>query len=119
MAPPGIIPILLLDQFRVHKMGSIINTIQALGMQVEFITACCTGLVQPFDVGYNKSFKCKMHNEFLAWMMLQDPYILIPRSTHHDLAWWIINAQNNISADTIRKVWRKTGFSYYPENAKD
>ncbi len=43
--PLGIIPILFLDQFRVHKMGSIVNAIQALGMQVEFIPASCTGLV--------------------------------------------------------------------------
>jgi hypothetical protein len=32
--PPGIIPILFLDQFRVHKMESIVNAIQALGVQV-------------------------------------------------------------------------------------
>jgi hypothetical protein len=54
---PGIIPILFLDHFRVHKMGSIVNTIQALGVQVEFIPAGCTRLVQPVDVGFNKAFK--------------------------------------------------------------
>jgi hypothetical protein len=59
-ALPGIIPILLLDQFRVRKMGPIINATQALGVQVEFIPDGCMGLVQPVDVGYNKSFKCKM-----------------------------------------------------------
>jgi hypothetical protein len=44
MAPSGIIPILLLDQFKVHKMGLIVNAIQALGVQVKFIPAGCTGL---------------------------------------------------------------------------
>ncbi len=49
-ASPGIIPILFLDQFRVHKLRSIANAIQALGMQVEFIPAGCTGLIQPVNV---------------------------------------------------------------------
>ncbi len=56
-ALPGIIPILFWDQFRVHKMGRIVNAIQALGVQVEFIPAGCTGLVQPVDVGFNRAFK--------------------------------------------------------------
>jgi hypothetical protein len=85
----------------VHKMGSIVNSIKALGMQFECIPAICTGLVQPFDVGYNKAFKCNMHNKFLHWMMLQDPNVPIPGSTHHDVAQWIIDAQKKINAEMI------------------
>ena len=114
--PLGIFPVVFLDQFRVHKMGLIVNAIQALGVQVEFIPAGCTGLVQPVDVGFNKAFKCKMHNKFLKWMMLQDPNVPIPGYTHHNVAQWIINVQNNISMETICNTWWKTGFSYYPEN---
>ncbi len=116
MAPPGIIPILFLDQFRVHKMRSIVNAIQALGVQVEFIPAGCTGLIQPVDVGFNKAFKCKMQDEFLKWMMMQDPNLPIPGSTCHNVAQWIIDAQNIICVETIRNAWRKTGFLYYPKN---
>jgi hypothetical protein len=95
---PGIIPVLFLDQFRVHKMGSIVNAIQALSVQVAFIPAGCTGLVQPVDVGFNKAFKCKMWDKFLNWMMMQDPNLPIPGSMHHDITQRIINVQNNISA---------------------
>jgi hypothetical protein len=116
MAPPTIIPILFLDQFRVHKMGLIINAIQAPSVQVKFIPAGCMGRVQPVDIGFNKAFKCKMRDEFLRWTMSQDPNVPIPRSMHHNVAQWIINAQNNISAETICNAWRKTRFSYYPEN---
>ncbi len=52
-------------------------------------------------------------------MMLQDPNVLIPGSMCHDVAQCIINAQNNISTETIRNAWRKMGFSYYPKNAED
>jgi hypothetical protein len=114
--PPGIIPILFLDQFRVHMMGSIVNAIQALGMQVEFIPAGCTGLVQPVDVGFNKAFRCKMQDKFLKWMMTQDPNLPIPGSTCQDVTQWIINVQNNISMEMICNTWRKTGFSYYTKN---
>ncbi len=97
----------------------IVNAIQALGMQVEFISAGCMGLVQPVHVGFNKAFKCKMRGKFLKWMMLHDPNLLIPGSTRHDVAQWIIDAQKNISVETICNAWRKTGFSYYPKNPKD
>ncbi len=56
-APPGIVPLLFLDSFTVHMMGSVINKIQELGVEVNFIPPGCTGLVQPVDVNYNKSFK--------------------------------------------------------------
>ena len=56
-APPGIVPILFLDSFKVHMLRSIVSKIQALGVEVEFIPPGCTGLIQPMDVGYNKAFK--------------------------------------------------------------
>jgi hypothetical protein len=111
---PGIIPILFLDQFRVHKMGLIINAIQALGVQVSIIPAGCTGLVQPVNIGFSKAFKCKMRDEFFKWMMLQDPNVTIPGSMHHNVVQWIINAQKNISTDMIRNVWKKTGCLLLP-----
>jgi hypothetical protein len=107
MVLPGIIPILFLDQFRVHKMGLIVNAIQALGVQVEFTPAGCTGLIQPVNVGFNKAFKCKMRDGFLKWMMMQDPNLPIPGSMRHNVAQWIINTQNNICTKTICNMWRK------------
>ncbi len=47
-------------------------------------------------------------------MMLQDPNLPIPGSTCHKIAQWIIDAQKNISTETICNAWRKTGFSYSP-----
>jgi hypothetical protein len=97
----------------------IVNAIQALSMQVKFIPAGCTGLVQPVDVGYNKSLNARCVTNSLAWMMSQDPNIPIPGSTCYYVAQWIIKVQSNISMETIRNAWRKTGFSYYPKNPDD
>jgi hypothetical protein len=57
-----------------------------------------------------------MRDEFLKWIMLQDPNLPIPGSTRHNVAQWIINARENISMETIRNSWRKMGLLNYPEN---
>ena len=95
-------------------MALVIDAIQSLGVQVEFVAAGCTGLVQPVDVGYNKSFKAKMCKEYTSWMLQQDPNLPIPAMTRHQLSEWIIAPQKNTSVETIRNAWRKTGYSYYP-----
>ena len=48
LAPPHIVPIVLLDSFKVHMVGSVTSAIQALGCEVMFIPPGCTGLVQPW-----------------------------------------------------------------------
>ena len=70
--------------------------------------------MQPVDIGYNKSFKAKMREEYTSWMLAQDPDLPIPATTRHQLSEWIISAQKNVTAETIRNAWRKTGYSYYP-----
>ena len=80
-APPGIVPLLYLDSFRVHMMGSVVSAIQAIGIEVEFIPPGCTGLVQPVNVGYNKSFKAKVKDQYMNWLMVQDPDVPIPKTT--------------------------------------
>ena len=70
--------------------------------------------MQPVDGGYNKAFKAKMREEYTSWMLTQDPDHPILATTRRQLSEWIISATNNVSAETIRNAWRKTGFSYYP-----
>ena len=118
-APEGIVPILFLDMFKVHMMQSVVQAIQALGVQVEFIPAGCTGLVQPVDVGFNKSLKAKMREQFHDWIFAQDADQEIRAATRHELSEWIIAAQKNISEVTIRNAWKKTNFSYYPDHPRE
>ena len=114
-APPGIVPLLYLDSFRVHMMGSVIAAIQAIGVEVEFIPPGCTGLVQPVDVGYNKAFKAKLKDQYLNWLMAQDPDAPIAKTTRRDVVGWILAAEENISVETRRNAWRKTGFAYFSD----
>ena len=109
-----IVPILLLDSFRVHMKASVVNAIQTLGVEVIFIPPGCTSVVQPIDVGYNKSFKCKMRMHYCDWLLLQDPDKPTPNATRRDVVNWIINSEQAMTEETIKNAWKRTGYSYFP-----
>ncbi len=115
-APRYIVPLILLDSFKVHMLGSAVKAIQALGAEVEFIPPGCTGLVQPMDVGFDKPFKAKLCAE---WMMRQDPNQPTPAPSHHDIAGWIMEAEREVRDESIHNSWKKTGFSYFPNQPKE
>jgi hypothetical protein len=79
--PRGIVPILFLNDFSLHKTGAVVRAIQALGVEVKFIPPGCTGMVQPVDVGYNKpssrNFANSITNE--CWIKIQTN----PFPAHH------------------------------------
>ena len=112
-APAGIIPILFLDSFKVHLLGSVTDAIQNLGVQVEFIPGGCTGLVQPIEVEINKPYKSNMTKAYTAWLLEQDPNLPIRAAKREDVSAWILAAVGSIKEDTVRNAWRKTGYSYY------
>jgi hypothetical protein len=60
-----------------------------------------------------------MRMQFNEWFMAQNPNEAICRATCHELSEWIIAAQANVSAVTIRNVWKKTGFLYYPNQPRE
>ena len=65
---PGVVLLLILDAYRVHMMGSIVNRIQSLGIQVQHIPGGCTWLCQPVDVGVNCPIKREMTEQWEKWM---------------------------------------------------
>ena len=66
---PGVVPLLILDEYRCHIMASVVQCIQKLGIEVIHIPGGCTGLCQPLDVGINKPFKCRMRQRWEEWMI--------------------------------------------------
>ena len=117
--PHGIVPILFLDNFSVHKTGAVVEAIQALGVEVEFIPPGCTGMVQQVDVGFNKSLKSKFRDQYREWMLDQDPSQSIPCPSRALVAEWLIAAQRLMTPALIRNAWKKTGFSWFLNQEKD
>ena len=71
--PLGVVPTLILDAYRVHVMGNIVNRIQSLGIEVIHIPAEC--LCQPVDVGISKTIKSRMRDKWEDWMIEGDGII--------------------------------------------
>ena len=69
LAPPGIIPEILLDSYRCHIIASVVNVIHDIGCEVVHIPGGCTGLVQPLDASYNKPFKMWIHAAWEEYMV--------------------------------------------------
>ena len=114
-APPGIVPLLLLDSYRCHMMKSTVNAIEGLGVEVEHIPGGCTSLCQPVDVGVNKPFKSRMRKLWEEWMIstgLHQGKIDPPTRKH--IAEWCSVSSQDLPAQMVRNSWRHGMYSYYP-----
>ncbi len=99
--PVSIIPILFLDFFKVHLLGSVADTIQSLGVELESIPAGCIGLFQPINTGFNKPYKAAMSQIYTNIMMGQDPNAPLQGATRHNVFDWILEAVGSISKETV------------------
>ena len=70
MAPDHVVPVLILHMYQCHTMASVVQMIQELVVGVKHnIPGGCTFLCQPVDVGFNKSFKDRMRQQWMSWMI--------------------------------------------------
>jgi hypothetical protein len=67
------------------------------------------------DVGYNKAFKSKVKDQYLDWLMNQDPDASIAKTTRRQVVDWILAAEQNITTEVICNAWCKTGYSYFSD----
>ncbi len=112
---PGVVPLLILDAYRVHMMGSIINRIQSLGIEVHHIPGGCTWLCQPVDVGINRPIKKEMTEQWEKWMYDGGGVVdsVAKEPTRKLVAEWIIGTYRNISEETGKNAWKKTGYEWF------
>jgi hypothetical protein len=102
--PLGIIPVILLDSYRCHLMGSVVRAIQELGVEVIHIPGGCTGLLQPLDVGLNKPFKVRVRVSWEEWMMAMiDNHGVIESPTREDIASWEASAHGEMFGKPMMK----------------
>jgi hypothetical protein len=115
--PVGIEPILFLDSYRCHMMGTIVHKLQHHGIQVEHIPAGCTSICQPVDVGIAKPLKDRVRRRHSTWMIQQCdgavPEIFSPPSRSH-LASWVVAALQDMPRNIVVNSWRHGEYSYFP-----
>ena len=105
-------PILILDAYCMHQMGSVVNRIQSMGIEVIHIPAGCTYLCQPIDVGINKPIKNRLRDKWEEWVVegkgIVDGKAMEP--SRKILAEWVVDVYNNIPIVMGRNAWKKKGF---------
>jgi hypothetical protein len=108
-------PILVLDAYRVHQMGSIVNRIQAMGIEVVHIPPGCTYVCQPIDVGVNKPIKTRMREKWEDWMMNEGGILngKAKEPSRKQVSEWIAEVCDSFPTDIGRNAWRKKGFEWY------
>ena len=117
-APDNIVPLLILDSYRCHMMGSVVQRIQELGVEVQHIPGGCTSLCQPVDVGFNKPFKDRVRRAWQNWMMAE---VLIHGTTRSptrlDVATWVAITMEEMKREgvIIRNAWKKTDYEWFAD----
>ena len=100
---PGAVPLLVLDAYRVHMMGSVVNRIQSLGIEMQHIPAGCTYMFQPVDVRVNKKLKTIVCKYWEGLMLDSGINVsVIKPSTPQLIVALVINACDSISVDIVQ-----------------
>ena len=111
---PNHIPILILDSFKVHMMGSVVSYIQSLGVEVIHIPAGCTYLCQPVDVGINRPIKQKMAQLWEDWM-IEEGAATNKTPPRKLIAEWIMSTLGSISENVVKQAWKKKDYQWVLE----
>jgi hypothetical protein len=114
-APEHVIPIIFLDLYRCHIMGSVVNAIRSLRCEVQHIPGGCTGICQPVDVDYNKPFKSQVRASWVRWMISDGIlYGTTSPPSCSEVARWASLAVNDLKGlEIIKNAWRKSGYSWF------
>lgn len=113
--PDGPPLVLVLDSYRVHLMGSVVNRIHEMGIEVFHIPGGCTYLCQPVDIGINKPLKAAMRAKWEVWMTDGDGIIngVAKEPSRKQVAEWLVDAYNNIPETVGQNAWLKTNYKWF------
>jgi hypothetical protein len=98
--------ILLLDDFSVHKMGTVSKALAELKTKVLYLPGGATSKIQVLDVGINKPFKDHLKEQASSLTrrnLDEGTNVKVNRELVMD---WVHQAWSNIRAETILETWR-------------
>ena len=114
---------LLVDHFRCHLQSTFVNACNKIGVEVDYIPAGYTCVLQPVDVGFNAPLKKHVKDQHHQWCieayrgLPHDARVPIPK--REDIVLWVENAYDRISAISIRNTFKHIGFTNVLENNDD
>ena len=79
--------LLILDAYPIHQMGSVVNWIQSMGIEVVHIPVGCTYLYQPIDSAFNEPIKSRIQEKWEQWMT-EGGGLLKAKQENLHVKWW-------------------------------
>jgi len=92
--------------FSIHLHSNSITALNHLGIEVDFILAGYTPVLQPMDKGIHKPFKQYIREESNAQMVAHQQG---DKPMQVDIATWIQHAWDIVSNATIINTWQSIG----------
>jgi hypothetical protein len=110
---PSIQPsLLILDAYRVHQMGLVLNRIQSMGIEIIHIPEGCTYLYHHIDVRINKPIKTCLCEKWEDWMTggegIQDGVAKEP--SRKVVVQWLFETYTTMPETIGRNAWMNNGF---------
>jgi hypothetical protein len=118
-APDDVIPLLILDSYQCHMMGSVVLRIQELGVEVKNIPGGCTSLCQPVDIGFNKPFKDRLWRLWITWIISEGViYGTTSTLTRLIVATWVDQAMKDMMMQhaMVKNAWLKQDYKWLDKN---
>jgi hypothetical protein len=118
--------LLLVDHCKVHLTSCFVQSANDLGIDVDYIPAGYTCVLQPVDVGVNATFKKAIRDFHHQWCLDTYPKITnkdrLPTPERDDVYDWVVQSFDTIIANTIRKTFAYIGLvdkDAYDDNDDD
>jgi DDE superfamily endonuclease/Tc5 transposase DNA-binding domain len=107
--------LLLVDHYKVHMMRKFVTACNDIGVDVDYIPAGYTCVLQPVDVGFNAPFKRHIRDYHHKWCI--DKYrgvsnaMKLPTPTRDDIVKWVTDAYEKIPEESIRRTFISIGYN--------
>lgn len=103
--------LLIMDSMRAHRVEKVKSACKSSKAELAIIPGGLTKVLQPLDVGVNKSFKSKVRNLWERWMEQGEHSYTnsgkMRRASYADICEWVKKAWDDVSEKTIKKAFIK------------
>lgn len=104
--------LLIMDLANMHTSEGTLGHLRERNVDVVFVPAGCTSIVQPVDVGIVKQFKSRVRNDWEEWMRLEHERENtragnIRQPSREDLMHWVGNSWAMEEQNTIRATFSR------------
>ncbi|KAH7950916.1 hypothetical protein HPB52_003124 [Rhipicephalus sanguineus] len=105
--------LLVLDQAPIHKTQAARDALDERETDVAYVPACCTSILQPADVYWNRPFKANLRRSWEEFMRRAEktPKGNLRKPSHQDVLDFVAAAWEAVSEETVAKSFKGCGIS--------